>query len=132
MGLTVPPLCTAAAGPSPHCTSAHLTVCPRHREPLGVPRWARGPGPGCGGSGCGWVSPTQSGTLGAFLSAEDGPLRCEQLSLLLDRAEQFEAESRRSDEDVAFSVLRGGLNFDNCSLGEGRAQGAARRPGPAH
>ncbi|KAK2499681.1 hypothetical protein MC885_008658 [Smutsia gigantea] len=40
-----------------------------------------------------------------LLSAQDGPLRCKQLSLLLDWAEQFEAESRQNDEDVAFSVL---------------------------
>ncbi|XP_005613418.1 sphingomyelin phosphodiesterase 5 isoform X8 [Equus przewalskii] len=46
---------------------------------------------------------------------EDGPLRCQQLTLLLDWAEQFEAESRQSDEAVAFSVLLGDLNFDNCS-----------------
>uniref|UniRef100_F6U327 sphingomyelin phosphodiesterase n=1 Tax=Equus caballus TaxID=9796 RepID=F6U327_HORSE len=48
---------------------------------------------------------------------EDGPLRCQQLTLLLDWAEQFEAESRQSDEAVAFSVLLGDLNFDNCSPG---------------
>ncbi|XP_012503410.1 PREDICTED: sphingomyelin phosphodiesterase 3 [Propithecus coquereli] len=44
---------------------------------------------------------------------EDGPLRCKQLTLLLDWAEQFEAESGQSDEVVAFSVLLGDLNFDN-------------------
>lgn len=65
--------------------------------------------------------------------AEDGPLRCKQLTLLLDWAEQFEAESRQSDDAVAFSVLLGDLNFDNCSLGQCRIQrGGARRPGPAH
>lgn len=42
-------------------------------------------------------------------------MRCQQLTLLLDWAEQFEAESRQSDEAVAFSVLLGDLNFDNCS-----------------
>ncbi|XP_058421120.1 sphingomyelin phosphodiesterase 5-like isoform X2 [Diceros bicornis minor] len=47
--------------------------------------------------------------------AEDGPLRCKQLTLLLDWAEQFEAESRQGDDAVAFSVLLGDLNFDNCS-----------------
>lgn len=49
-------------------------------------------------------------------------MRCKQLTLLLDWAEQFEAESRHSDEAVAFSVLLGDLNFDNCSLGQGRLQ----------
>lgn len=58
--------------------------------------------------------------------AEDGLLRCKQLTVLLDWAEQFEAESRQSDEAVAFSVLLGDLNFDNCSLGK-----TARSP-PTH
>ncbi|XP_008569922.1 PREDICTED: sphingomyelin phosphodiesterase 3 [Galeopterus variegatus] len=49
--------------------------------------------------------------------SEDGPLRCSQLTLLLDWAEQFEAESRHTGEAVAFSVLLGDLNFDNCSRG---------------
>ena len=57
--------------------------------------------------------------------AEDGLLRCKQLTVLLDWAEQFEAESRQSDEAVAFSVLLGDLNFDNCSLGK-----TARPPQP--
>uniref|UniRef100_A0A8C6FS64 sphingomyelin phosphodiesterase n=1 Tax=Moschus moschiferus TaxID=68415 RepID=A0A8C6FS64_MOSMO len=48
--------------------------------------------------------------------SEDGLLRCKQLTVLLDWAEQFEAESRQSNEAVAFSVLLGDLNFDNCSL----------------
>ncbi|XP_054446625.1 sphingomyelin phosphodiesterase 5-like [Pteronotus mesoamericanus] len=48
--------------------------------------------------------------------SEDGPLRCKQLTALLDWAEQFEVESNHSDEIVAFSVLLGDLNFDNCSL----------------
>lgn len=72
-------------------------------------------------------------TLAPSGSAEDGLLRCKQLTLLLDWAEQFEAESRQSDEAVAFSVLLGDLNFDNCSLGERRLQrGGAGRRGPAH
>ena len=50
--------------------------------------------------------------------AEDGLLRCKQLTVLLDWAEQFEAESCQSEEAVAFSVLLGDLNFDNCSLGK--------------
>lgn len=47
-------------------------------------------------------------------------MRCKQLTLLLNWAEQFEAESSSSDETVAFSVLLGDLNFDNCCLSEGR------------
>lgn len=67
------------------------------------------------------------------LPAEDGPLRCKQMTLLLDWVEHFEAESRQSDEAVAFSMLLGDLNFDNCSLGEKRLQrGGAGQPGPAH
>ncbi|XP_042525319.1 sphingomyelin phosphodiesterase 5-like [Dipodomys spectabilis] len=46
---------------------------------------------------------------------EDGALRCAQLTLLLDWAEQFEEEGCQSGEVVAFSVLLGDLNFDNCS-----------------
>ncbi|XP_007516131.3 sphingomyelin phosphodiesterase 5 [Erinaceus europaeus] len=46
---------------------------------------------------------------------EDGPLRCKQMTQLLEWVKQFEAESRQSDEEVAFSVFLGDLNFDNCS-----------------
>ncbi|XP_019290723.1 sphingomyelin phosphodiesterase 5-like [Panthera pardus] len=54
--------------------------------------------------------------------SEDGPLRCKQLTLLLDWIEQFEAESRESGEAVAFSVLLGDLNFDNCSSDHAQEQ----------
>ncbi|XP_054564215.1 sphingomyelin phosphodiesterase 5 isoform X3 [Eptesicus fuscus] len=57
----------------------------------------------------------------------DGHLRCKQLTLLLNWAEQFEAESRSSDETVAFSVLLGDLNFDNCCQ---RAPALQPLPGP--
>lgn len=63
-------------------------------------------------------------------SAEDGLLRCKQLTVLLDWAGQFEAESRQSDEAVAFSVLLGDLNFDNCSLG--RTARPSPNPARAH
>ncbi|XP_059021477.1 sphingomyelin phosphodiesterase 5-like isoform X1 [Mustela lutreola] len=53
----------------------------------------------------------------------DAPLRCQQLTLLLDWIQQFEAQSRPGGDAVAFSVLLGDLNFDNCSLGEGEAAG---------
>ncbi|XP_069931762.1 uncharacterized protein [Oryctolagus cuniculus] len=45
-----------------------------------------------------------------------------RLTLLLEWAEQFEAESGRSDEAVAFSVLLGDLNFDNHSQDHAREQ----------
>lgn len=63
-------------------------------------------------------------------------MRCKQMTLLLDWVERFEAESRESDEAVAFSVLLGDLNFDNCSLGEerrprgGAGRGRAAWPRP--
>nr|XP_004656369.3 sphingomyelin phosphodiesterase 5 [Jaculus jaculus] len=53
---------------------------------------------------------------------EDGLLRCKQLTLLLDWAKQFEAESQQSGEVVAFSVLLGDLNFDNCSPDHAKEQ----------
>ncbi|KAM6148240.1 LOW QUALITY PROTEIN: sphingomyelin phosphodiesterase 5-like [Rhynchocyon petersi] len=56
------------------------------------------------------------------LLAEDGPVRYEQLTLLLDWAERFETESCQDGEVVAFSVLLGDLNFDNCSLGDALEQ----------
>ncbi|GAB1299489.1 Sphingomyelin phosphodiesterase 5 [Apodemus speciosus] len=49
--------------------------------------------------------------------AEDCHIRCKQLTLLLEWVEEFEAESRQSGEAIAFSVLLGDLNFDNCSQG---------------
>ncbi|XP_005086043.1 LOW QUALITY PROTEIN: sphingomyelin phosphodiesterase 5 [Mesocricetus auratus] len=54
---------------------------------------------------------------------EDGHVRCKQLTLLLEWVEEFEAESRQSDEAVAFSVLLGDLNFDNCSQDHAEEQG---------
>ncbi|KAM9094989.1 sphingomyelin phosphodiesterase 5 [Sarcophilus harrisii] len=53
---------------------------------------------------------------------EDWAIRCEQLSLLLGWAEQFEAQSDKNDDAVAFSVLMGDLNFDNCSPDDAREQ----------
>ncbi|XP_014444651.1 sphingomyelin phosphodiesterase 5 [Tupaia chinensis] len=53
---------------------------------------------------------------------EDGPLRCKQLTLLLEWAEQFESESCLAEEAVAFSVLLGDLNFDNCSQDHAQEQ----------
>ncbi|XP_035961526.1 uncharacterized protein LOC118544094 isoform X4 [Halichoerus grypus] len=63
-----------------------------------------------------------AGLQGTAFRTEDGPLRCKQLTLLLDWMEQFEAESRQSGEAVAFSVLLGDLNFDNCSSDHAKEQ----------
>ncbi|XP_032171769.1 sphingomyelin phosphodiesterase 5-like isoform X6 [Mustela erminea] len=52
----------------------------------------------------------------------DAPLRCKQLTLLLDWIQQFEAQSRPGGDAVAFSVLLGDLNFDNCSLDHAKEQ----------
>ncbi|XP_066873958.1 sphingomyelin phosphodiesterase 5-like [Kogia breviceps] len=75
---------------------------------------------------------------GTTLRTEDGLLRRKQLTLLLDWAELSEVESRPSDEAVAFSVLLGALNFDDCSLraleqeeGRRRSLAGQRRPAPA-
>lgn len=58
------------------------------------------------------------------------------MTQLLDWVEQFEADSQQSNDAVAFSVVLGDLNFDNCSPGEGRARsGEGAGPGggaPAH
>lgn len=72
-----------------------------------------------------WDKPTPTLLLG------DGHVRCKQLTLLLEWVEEFEAESRQSDEAVAFSVLLGDLNFDNSSLGEKLGLGGAQRPSSA-
>lgn len=40
------------------------------------------------------------------------------MTQLLEWVKQFEAESHQSDEEVAFSVFLGDLNFDNCSPGK--------------
>ncbi|XP_059730316.1 sphingomyelin phosphodiesterase 5 isoform X1 [Bos taurus] len=98
-----------------HCTHLHAPS----GEPCRV-RKQEAPLRGGGGESQPWPAPP---LLAKFMhcpsrreSLEDGLLRCKQLTVLLDWAEQFEAESRQSDEAVAFSVLLGDLNFDNCSL----------------
>ncbi|XP_003340755.1 sphingomyelin phosphodiesterase 5 [Monodelphis domestica] len=53
---------------------------------------------------------------------EDWAIRCEQLSLLLGWAEQFEAQRDKDTDAVAFSVLMGDLNFDNCSSDDAQEQ----------
>ncbi|XP_070337974.1 uncharacterized protein [Equus asinus] len=126
--------------PAPPLPLSPFVLYPRLREPLGGPGWAHKSGPGGAGGGlrpriqdAGWHPGLTHPCLTLSPPPEDGPLRCQQLTLLLDWAEQFEAESRQSDEAVAFSVLLGDLNFDNCSPGKRRLrQIVAARPGPAH
>lgn len=55
----------------------------------------------------------------------DASVRCEQLDLLLQWGSEFRQSSSQSPEGekvledlVAFNVVLGDLNFDNCSSGE--------------
>lgn len=59
---------------------------------------------------------------------EDGHIRCKQLTMLLEWVEEFEAESHQNGDAVAFSVLLGDLNFDNCSQGKKLVQVEPRDP----
>lgn len=59
-----------------------------------------------------------------FLHAGDAAVRCEQLDLLLQWGAEFRQSSCQSPEGekvledlVAFDVILGDLNFDNCSSG---------------
>uniref|UniRef100_A0AAQ4PXH8 sphingomyelin phosphodiesterase n=1 Tax=Gasterosteus aculeatus aculeatus TaxID=481459 RepID=A0AAQ4PXH8_GASAC len=45
----------------------------------------------------------------------DGEIRCEQLNLVTTWIGDFQAATKLPDEDVAFDVLCGDFNFDNCS-----------------
>lgn len=47
----------------------------------------------------------------------DGVIRCEQLDLLTRWIGEFRAARTQQDESVAFDVLCGDFNFDNCSPG---------------
>ncbi|XP_053572274.1 sphingomyelin phosphodiesterase 5 [Bombina bombina] len=46
---------------------------------------------------------------------DDGPVRCDQMSLLLQWVTDFQAKNCEESDIVAFDVLCGDLNFDNCS-----------------
>ncbi|KAM9573704.1 sphingomyelin phosphodiesterase 5-like [Guaruba guarouba] len=50
--------------------------------------------------------------------AGDGAVRDAQLTLALRWLQQFQQERERSGDVVAFDVLCGDLNFDNCSRGD--------------
>ena len=59
----------------------------------------------------------------------DASVRCEQLDLLLQWGAEFRQSSFRSGEGekvledlVAFDVILGDLNFDNCSSGNGQPE----------
>ncbi|XP_056407576.1 sphingomyelin phosphodiesterase 5-like isoform X2 [Hyla sarda] len=45
----------------------------------------------------------------------DAAIRCDQMSLILQWVSDFQAENSQDGELVAFDVLCGDLNFDNCS-----------------
>lgn len=47
----------------------------------------------------------------------EGEVRCEQLDMVIKWIGDFQAASRQPDEEVAFDVLCGDFNFDNCSPG---------------
>lgn len=74
--------------------------------------------------------------------AEDSAIRCEQLDLLQDWLADFRKSTSSSsaanpEELVAFDVICGDLNFDNCSSGEAPPQSglqlwAAQGVGSSH
>lgn len=72
-----------------------------------------------------WLLPPGAFThLHMFLPAGDAAVRCEQLDLLLQWGAEFRQSSCQSPEGekvledlVAFDVILGDLNFDNCSSG---------------
>ncbi|CAN2390645.1 sphingomyelin phosphodiesterase [Pristimantis euphronides] len=52
----------------------------------------------------------------------DAAIRCDQMSLLLQWVSAFQAENMQDGDLVAFDVLCGDLNFDNCSSDDCREQ----------
>lgn len=47
----------------------------------------------------------------------EGEVRCEQLDMVIKWIGDFQTANRQADEVVAFDVLCGDFNFDNCSPG---------------
>uniref|UniRef100_A0A8C5W9R1 sphingomyelin phosphodiesterase n=1 Tax=Leptobrachium leishanense TaxID=445787 RepID=A0A8C5W9R1_9ANUR len=47
---------------------------------------------------------------------KDANVRCQQMSLLLQWVSEFQSEQRETGDIIAFDILCGDLNFDNCSL----------------
>lgn len=78
----------------------------------------------CAGTGAGAGSDGSSTTWPlCFCPTEDSAIRCEQLDLLQDWLADFRKSTSSSstanpEELVAFDVICGDLNFDNCSSGE--------------
>ncbi|XP_023680120.1 sphingomyelin phosphodiesterase 5 [Paramormyrops kingsleyae] len=46
---------------------------------------------------------------------DDGAIRYEQMDMLTSWIREFQAKTRQADEEVAFDILCGDFNFDNCS-----------------
>lgn len=80
---------------------------------------------------CGWSVGGQAAAPTPILDAsllplpppEDSAIRCEQLDMLQDWLAEFRKSTSSSstanpEELVAFDVICGDLNFDNCSSGE--------------
>lgn len=78
------------------------------------------------GTDCGGQAAAPAPILDAFilpLPTEDSAIRCEQLDMLQDWLAEFRKSTSSSstanpEELVAFDVICGDLNFDNCSSGE--------------
>lgn len=47
----------------------------------------------------------------------EGEVRCEQLDMVIKWIGDFQAANAQPEEEVAFDVLCGDFNFDNCSPG---------------
>lgn len=45
----------------------------------------------------------------------DGPIRCEQMTVMMEWIKEFQQSTLKTGEKVAFDVLCGDFNFDNCS-----------------
>ncbi|CAG11985.1 unnamed protein product, partial [Tetraodon nigroviridis] len=52
----------------------------------------------------------------------EGEVRCEQLDMVIKWIGDFQAANRQPDEEVAFDVLCGDFNFDNCSPDDTKEQ----------
>lgn len=87
--------------------------------------------------GLAWLGPGSSCIISLwFCRTEDSDIRCEQLNMLQDWLADFRKSTSSSsaanpEELVAFDVVCGDFNFDNCSSGEACSSplGSATRGG---